>query len=377
MRILINTSNIIVGGGIQVSLSVLNELKEITDNSYHVLLSLKLSNQIKKSDFPKNFEFYEIETSPSNLKVRKKIIKKLDDLEEKIKPEIVFSVFGPSYWKPKAMHVSGFADGWCYNPESIAYKELNVLERCKTRFLNKYKNYFIKRDTDFLIVETSIAKNNIAKYLGYDKNKIFVVGNTYSSHFNKDVKKYSKNSTFRLITISAFYKHKNLKIINEVTKFLKIKSKQKFQFYLTIDNESFENTFANNRDVINLGPQRAEDCPNLYAKYDALFLPTLLETFTASYPEAMKMNKPILTSNIDFAVNLCANAAHYFNPKNPSEIADKIIEVRENRELYLQLIENGNERLKSFETPSTRIKKYLGIFNKIINNHVNKLCAEY
>tara|TARA_R110002033_G_scaffold39384_1_gene79109 strand:- start:287 stop:1393 length:1107 start_codon:yes stop_codon:yes gene_type:complete len=368
MKVIINASNIVVGGGIQVSLSILNEFKKISKNSYHVFLSLKLLSQINKFDYPENFTFYEIEASPSNLKTRRRIIQRLDGLEREINPSVVFSVFGPSYWKPKAIHISGFADGWCYNPNSIAFKELGIIKRIKTRLLNKYKNYYIKSDTDYLIVETDVAKKNIVEFLNYNKNKIYVVGNTYSSHFNMKVETFKKSSNFKLITISAFYKHKNLEIINSVTKFLRKKSNNKYQFFLTIDKEAFENVFGNNPDVINLGPQKAGDCPQLYAKYDALFLPTLLETFTASYPEAMKMNKPILTSNLDFAIDLCRDAAHYFNPKNASEIADKIIEVSENRNVYLQLIKNGKERLKSFETPKTRAEKYLKIFNEVISH---------
>lgn len=368
MKIIVNTSNIVVGGGIQVSLSILNEFKKLKENSYYIFLSSKLSIQINQSEFPKNFKFYNIKDSPSNLRKRKKICQKLNSLEKLIKPNLVFSVFGPTYWKPKATHISGFADGWCYNPDSIAYKELNFSEKIKTKLLNKYKNYFIKKDTDYLIVETNVAKNNIEKYLNYNRDKIFVVGNTYSNHFNKKVNKYNEDSVFKLITISAYYKHKNLIIINEVINFLREKSKEKFQFFLTIDKQVFSDVFGANPNVINLGPQEAQNCPELYAKYDALFLPTLLETFTASYPEAMKMNKPILTSDLDFAKDLCANAAVYFNPKKPSEIADKIIEVSKNRNLYLQLIENGKERLKSFETPKTRAEKYLNIFSEIINH---------
>lgn len=106
MRILLNTSNLYVGGGLQVALSFINELKELnTNHEYHIFLSLAVDKQIDQKEFTGNFYFYLIEKSPASLKTRKTIVAKLNSLEEHIKPDIVFSVFGPSYWKPKAKHL--------------------------------------------------------------------------------------------------------------------------------------------------------------------------------------------------------------------------------------------------------------------------------
>ena len=55
-----------------------------------------------------------------------------------------------------------------------------------------------------------------------------------------------------------------------------------------------------------------------------MFLPTFLECFSASYAEAMLMKKPIITSNLGFAQNVCKDAAVYFDPCNPEDIIDKI-----------------------------------------------------
>ena len=65
--------------------------------------------------------------------------------------------------------------------------------------------------------------------------------------------------------------------------------------------------------------------PMCTAQSDAMLLPTMLECFSASYPEAMVMKKPVLTSDLSFARSICGNAAIYFNPFDPADIADKII----------------------------------------------------
>ena len=101
-----------------------------------------------------------------------------------------------------------------------------------------------------------------------------------------------------------------------------------------------------------------------------MFLPTLLETFSASYPEAMIMEKPIITSNLSFAKDICASSAEYFNPLDPEDIAKKILNLYSDKNRYNQLIEFGKKQVKIFPNPNERAKKYLSICRKqIIKNN--------
>tara|TARA_R110002051_G_scaffold31371_2_gene71524 strand:+ start:6769 stop:7896 length:1128 start_codon:yes stop_codon:yes gene_type:complete len=372
MNIIINTSTIVIGGGVQVSKSFLEELKVINnDNTYHVFLSPKLKDEIKVIIFPDNFKFYKIPISPSALSTRKNVVKQLNELEDIIQPDIVFTIFGPSYWKPKTMHLCGYADGWCYTPDSIAFKKLTLIERLRTKLLVLYKNYFIRKTSSFLVVETELAKKNISKYLNYPTSKIFVVGNTCSNIYNEYKKKpkLNRNKEFKLLTLSSYYKHKNLGIINNVADILNNQFKLNVTFYLTIKHEEYLKNFRENKNIVNLGPQLIEDCPKLYDNVDAMFLPTLLETFSASYPEAMKMERPILTSELDFAHDICGEAALYFNPLDSFDIANKIKTIITDPILYQDLVDKGKNRLKNFETSESRAKKYLICCEKIIESN--------
>lgn len=370
MKLVINTSNISVGGGIQVSLSFLESLKGHPENEYHIFLSPKIREQVDKSLFSDNFKFYYIPISPSSLIKGYKTRKKLSLLESQINPDLVFTVFGPAYWNPKSLHVSGFANGWCYTPNSIAFNCLPRLARIKSRFLILIKNHVIKK-SDFLIVETETAKKNIISHLKIKEDKIFVVGNTFHQVFDSDNKvecnSIIENSKYyKLLVLSSFYPHKNLLIINEVVEKLREKSNNQFKFFLTIPDAKFNESFPENDMIENIGPQNIEDCPGLYKSVDALFLPTLLETFTANYPEAMVMRKPILTSDLDFARELCGDAALYFDPLSVSDIAEKIIELEGDESLKTRLVTAGDKRLKEFETAESRTNKYLEIFKQLI-----------
>ena len=376
MRILLNTSNLYVGGGLQVALSFINELKELnTNHEYHIFLSLAVDKQIDQKEFTGNFYFYLIEKSPASLKTRKTIVAKLNSLEEHIKPDIVFSVFGPSYWKPKAKHLLGFADGWFYNPESVAYNRLPLLKRIKMRLHVKYKSYYLKRDADYYVLETLDAKNKFSKVIDIDKSKAFVVGNTYSSIFDEDECIQSnyeyfinlpkkQDNEFRLIYITHNHPNKNLTSINKI---LPLLDGFNINFFLTLDDVSYRTLFpVLAKNVINLGPIPQKSCPSVYKQCDALFAPTLLETFSAAYPEAMKMGKPILTSNYSFAKDVCQDAALYFDPLDPKDMIKKIKMLVRDKALLNKLAEKGRKRVKKFESARTRAEKYIAICENLV-----------
>lgn len=379
MKIIINTSNLYVGGGLQVALSFINELRQMnTVHEYHIFLSQAVDKQIDQGSFPDNFHFYLIEKSPASLKTRKKIVIQLDSLEEQIQPDIVFSVFGPSYWKPKSKHIMGFAVPWVLQKDSVAYDELDLLARLKMRLWVEYVSYYAKRDASHYVIETNDGKERLSKVFKITKDHISVVGNSFSSIFD-NAEYLSKEhpdfielppketNEFRLLLISHNHPHKNLKIINKV---LPILDDLNIKFVLTVDNDSFTSLFPNNpKQILNLGPVKQKSCPSLYEQCDAMFLPTLLEVFSASYPEAMKMEKPILTSNYSFATDVCRDAALYFDPLDPEDIAEKIKELVKNKTLQDELIEKGKERVKEFETARSRAEKYIALCEKLVKEN--------
>ena len=62
MKLIINTSNLYVGGGLQVALSFLHELKELSlAHEYHIFTSTAIDLQLNKDTFTENFSFYLIE----------------------------------------------------------------------------------------------------------------------------------------------------------------------------------------------------------------------------------------------------------------------------------------------------------------------------
>jgi glycosyltransferase involved in cell wall biosynthesis len=78
-----------------------------------------------------------------------------------------------------------------------------------------------------------------------------------------------------------------------------------------------------------------------------MLFPTLLESLSATYLEAMQLDLPILTSNLDFAHEICGPAALYFDPWSVQSILETIVRIRKDTDLRSRLVRAGHERLKT------------------------------
>lgn len=375
IRILYNASNARSGGALQVAYAILEEWKNYSNVSLCVVASSELYNILIKQDY-QDVQLIEYpEKITRNFKSINQFRKKMKAVESRFFPHVAFTVFGPAWYRFNCPHLSGFANGYYLFTDSTFIK--NHIKG----FVNQLKYYVsrmilfkeLKNNGAHFWVETQIAKDYLQKILLINQNKIIVVGNTYGGSFEREFfRNQSERSHFKLLFVSAYYPHKQLEIIQSLIPRLK-KTQYSIQFILTLEEQQFQQLFSeynNDQELINLGPQEPQQLPDLYQQCDALFLPSLLETFSANYPEAMKSELPILTSDLPFAHEVCGDAALYFNPFNIDDIVTKILELVSDFTLQQALVDNGRLRLKLLETPQSRAHKLYDELIKISNRCV-------
>jgi glycosyltransferase involved in cell wall biosynthesis len=376
MKILINTSNLRKGGALQVTSSFLEEIRADLDNEYYVVLSKSVSKIIDVNNFSANFYFFNYTIKASVVTSFTGADRFLDKIEADIRPDCVFSVFGPSYWKPTSVHLMGYAIPHYVYPESAFFGLLSFSSSI-TLYLRKYiHRHSLKRSDAFFWCETDDVKHRLSFFLNISTDRIKTIGNTYHPVFDQSKLKnthsafrweVSESSIFRFVTISSYYEHKNLTVLNKVIPILRDK-KISCKFLLTISDNDFLRFEHNSDYITNLGPVNIADVPSLYESTNALFLPTLLECFSASYPEAMKSNRPILTSDMGFARTICGEAALYFDPMDAFDIVDKVIEIIRNPILRKKLVSKGLVRLEEFDSSNSRATKILTKCKELVNN---------
>ena len=75
-----------------------------------------------------------------------------------------------------------------------------------------------------------------------------------------------------------------------------------------------------------------------------------------------------LTSNLDFAVELCGEAAVYFDPYDAKDIAEKILEIESNESKQKVLLQKGLEQVqKSYLTPESKWLKQKDLITRLVN----------
>ena len=374
MKILINASKEKAGGGMQVSDSICTNLNKYPEHHFFVILPIQMHNTYLKIKYYKNVTLYEHTFKDSFYTLLTGHYSFLDNIVEKNQIDVVFTVFGPCRWVPKILHVCGFARAQLLMPESPYYTQMGFLQKLKCNMHNKVLGYFFKRSAKIFYSENEMISQRVRS--SFD-TKCYTITNFYNQVF--DNKKLWRSHILpdydgtTLLTISAVYPHKNLNISIKIAQYLKDKYPDfKCRFVFTATKEEFSPIESSlMKYFCFIGRVDVSECPSLYQQCDIAFQPSLLECFTATYPEAMRMERPILTTNLQFAKGLCGEAAIYYEPTDYKEAAELIYKLATDEKLKQKLVENGLIQLDKFDNYDDRLDKIIQILideYKIANN---------
>lgn len=165
---------------------------------------------------------------------------------------------------------------------------------------------------------------------------------------------------FRLICLTRYYPHKNLEAIVEMFICAR-EALRDVVVFITIAAEQHPNAkrlldrirrYGLSGHIVNLGPIEQHRIPVYFKNCHALLFPTLIESFSATYLEAMQLDLPILTSDLDFAHEICGSAALYFDPWSIQSILEAIVRIRKDADLRSRIVQAGRDRLKAVHNKS-------------------------
>jgi glycosyltransferase involved in cell wall biosynthesis len=98
----------------------------------------------------------------------------------------------------------------------------------------------------------------------------------------------------------------------------------------------------------------------------ALIFPSLFEGFGMPLLEAMSAGRPVLCSNSTSLPEVAGDAAIYFDPRIPGEIADAIARIASEPDLRQDLSARAEKRLALFGGPEKMAASYLKTFQRAI-----------
>ena len=102
----------------------------------------------------------------------------------------------------------------------------------------------------------------------------------------------------------------------------------------------------------------------LYREHDVFVFPSLIESYGHPLVEAMACGLPVVASRIPASVEVCGDAAVYFDPASAWDLAGRIEEVIASRELRLRLRTAGLSRVSRMNFGS-HVERLLEIFERV------------
>ncbi len=97
-----------------------------------------------------------------------------------------------------------------------------------------------------------------------------------------------------------------------------------------------------------LGAVPYDGLPRVYGSAHAVICPSYVESFSHTLVEAMGMGIPVIASDIPAHREVAGDAAVFFSPRDPSELAARCRSVMEDEDLRGRLRAAGRERARHF-----------------------------
>lgn len=366
MHILINASNLKRGGALQVADSICCLLGAHVDHRFTVVLSSAMDATAGRIGRFANVSVvrHDVRNDWRTLLLGRDRV--MDGLVRERGIDAVLTVFGPSRWVPECLHVSGFARSQLVIPDSPYYARRRLAHvRLAEALARRLLLFYFKRCAQVYFTENPYITERLRLLL--PRHRVYTVTNYYNQVYDHPEQWLPQPlppfAGTTLLTVTAAYPHKNLPIAIDVARILRRDHPEfAFRFVMTIGRGEFPAMEPELEAHFHFtGRVDIARCPSLYRQADVMFQPTLLECFTATYPEAMKMQVPIVTTDIEFARGLCGPAARYYSPLSPEDAARAIYEVATDGALRRRLTEAGAGQLKTFDNYEQRVRKLLEI----------------
>lgn len=345
MKIIVDCTTLSKGGGVQVAIALLVNLRAQSSVQWTAIVP----EQIIRLQAPfLGDDKRVIPVEKRGLVDLLRIRLKLKAIERLVLPDVVFTVFGPPYFKAVAPHVVGFA-----LPRLIYdYDEKSFSGAIRIGLKNFLFRWILRR-ADHLVVETTTVKERLIERLGISGCHISVIGNSINPLLLRSQPEDLSPSQLKVILVpSAYYPHKNLEIIPRIAAAMKeIAPECSFEFRLTLPADEYTkllkdfNNLGIERNMFNLGPLSLSRLAEEYLVTNYVFLPTLLEASSAVFPESFYFRRPLITSDLDFARELCGDAALYVDSRDAVSTAKSILALFDSPAVVATMVEAGTRQL--------------------------------
>lgn len=224
-----------------------------------------------------------------------------------------------------------------------------------------------------ILTPSEFTKNDILKNFKIESKKITVTHlapmPTNTPMANVDLKtKYNISKPY-VLYVGVAYPHKNLEGLIEAWKifraehgsdYLLVLAGKKNYFY-----ERLEKTAVGENDIVFTGYIPDEELPALYKNTSLYVFPSFYEGFGLPPLEAMQYGAPVASSNATCLPEILQQAAAYFDPRDPRDMADTIWRCLIDADLRETLNKNSTQLIHNYSWQKTTLAT-LEVYNNVL-----------
>lgn len=357
MRIAILAHQLRVAGGLSVGRNVIAALRRVADEHEYFLImptgvgyeELQLPTRVTSFFYKRSGFLGQAWFDWS----------RLPSLVHEYRPDLIWGLGNSGLRRPGAKQAILF-----HKPHFIYESKYNCRETRRLRLNNELARQRLISAlpaTQIVFCQTRTAAGRFHRFFDF-KGQIEVMPNAVSRFATDGASRERPKALelakgkFTLFCLTKFYAHKNLEIfldlfehhrdsLGDVAVVFTIEANQHPKAPAFV--QALQRPHLRPH-LINVGPVSQRELASYYAATDGLILPTLLESFSGTYLEAMQFERPIITSDMDFAREVCGDAAEYFDPFDVESIRDAILRVKNSSEKRAALVAAGAEQLRDY-----------------------------
>ncbi len=235
--------------------------------------------------------------------------------------------------------------------------------------------YFGIKKAKKIIVPSKATKNDIIKYFKTKLEKIEVI---YEGVDQPAASSQQPAAGKYILYIGVWRNHKNLvgliKAFNILLKKYNVDCKlvlggKENLYYPEIKKTLLDLNLEKN--IICPGFIPEKDLSAFYQNAELVVIPSFYEGFGLVGLEAMSLGKPVVCSDIPALKEVFGSAALFFNPDNPSDMAEKIFKVLKDKKIKQNLIAKGFEQIKKYSWKKM-VQRTLEIYKEVLKNGLGK-----
>jgi glycosyltransferase involved in cell wall biosynthesis len=368
-RVLVDMSNLVVGGGLQVGASFLDELSQISaDDSSRGRwpwlddVVVEASEQVVANST----------TRGRGLRldvVNGRPAARLRRLPRRPQFDVAFVVFGPDYGPSRARRrVVGFADVTSLFPEfagirGVRPRALHALRRRVSRRI------FLTADR--IVAESEHVADALRERWGIDAARLNVVPNVLNRVFDEvsqlaplnagAVEGLAAGDTALFVYPTRAYPHKNLEVLGAAQRLARSGGVE-VRFALTLTEAEWNQLDPATRDAsTNVGPLKVTQLPALYEACAGVVFPSLNECFSVTPLEAMRAGRTLVASDRPFVREVAGDAAWYVEPTDPASVAAGLVAALSDDVERARRVEVGRHGAAGWPTARDRATAYLDL----------------